>query len=164
MPVASTLLRRAFLIAAGVVAVSGSAAAQQTEGQARMQVEKVMEAYATALKSGDVEGLVGLYAANGVFIREDMAAAVGHDALRAAYKQIFATLKVDLSFKTQEIEASGDMAWLRSTSAGRIKILASGVETDNAFNQLIVFRRADGAWKIRNYLYASSQAGSQTPK
>jgi uncharacterized protein (TIGR02246 family) len=164
MPVASSLLRRAFFAAAGIIAVSGSVRAQQTDAQAAMQIEKIMDAYATALRSNDVEGLVALHAAKGVFIRDDMAAVVGRDALRAAYKQVFATLRVDLKFKIQEIESSGDMAWLRSTSAGRIKVLASGAETNNAFNQLIVFRRENDAWKIRSYLYASSQAGSETPK
>ena len=129
-----------------------------------MEIEKVMEAYATALKSGDVEGLVGLYTANGVFIRDDMAAVVGRDALRAAYKQVFATLKVDLSFEIRESETSGDMAWLRTTSSGRIKVLATGVESKNAFNTMVVFRREGGAWKIRSYLYASSQAEADTPK
>jgi uncharacterized protein (TIGR02246 family) len=123
-----------------------------------MEIEKVMGAYATALKSGDVESLVGLYTLNGVFIRDDMAAVVGRDALRAAYEQIFATLKVDLSFKILESETSGDMAWLRTTSSGRIKVLATGVESKSAFNTMVLFRRENGAWKIRSYLYASSQA------
>lgn len=129
-----------------------------------MEIEKVMETYATALKSGDVEGLIGLYAPNGVFIRDDMAAVVGRDALRAAYKRVFATLKVDLNFKIQESETSGDLAWLRTTSSGRIKVLATGVESKSAFNTMVVFRRESGAWKIRSYLYASSQAGADTPK
>ena len=164
MPVALSVLRRAFLGAMGIIAVSATAGAQQTEGQARMQVEKVMETYAAALNSGDVEALVALYAPNGVFIRDDMAAVVGSDALRAAYKQVFATLKVDLGFKVREIEVSGDMAWLRATSSGLIKVLASGVESKGAFNTMMVFRRENDAWKIRSYLYASSQAGTDTPK
>ena len=56
------------------------------------------------------------------------------------------------------------MAWLRSTSAGRIKVLATGVESADSFNQLFVFRRESGAWKIRSYLYASNRPGAGPAK
>jgi uncharacterized protein (TIGR02246 family) len=164
MAIASPLLRRAFFAVVGILAMNGSVNAQQTRGQSAMELEKIIGAYATALRSNDVDGLVALYAPNGVFIRDGMPAVVGHDALRAAYKQIFATLKVDLGFKVEEAETSGDMAWLRATSSGRLKVLASGVETTNAFNTLFVFRREDGAWKIRSYIYASSQPGAAAPR
>jgi uncharacterized protein (TIGR02246 family) len=164
MVLASPLLRRAIFTVAGILAVSSGLDAQQTGGQSAMELEKIMDAYATALRSNDVEGLVALYAPNGVFIRDDMAAVVGRDALRAAYTKIFATLKVDLGFKILESEVSGDLAWLRTTSSGRIKVLATGAESKSAFNTMVVFRREDGAWKIRSYIYAASQAGADTPK
>ena len=107
---------------------------------------------------------MALYTADGVFMREDLPAVVGSDALRAAYRQVFATLKVDLRFTIQETEVAGDMAWLRSLSKGRIKTLATGVEADESFNSLIVFRREGGTWKIRCYLYASNKPGTGTPQ
>jgi ketosteroid isomerase-like protein len=93
-----------------------------------------------------------------VFIRENMPAAIGTEALRAAYRQIFATLKVDLHFDTQQSEASGSLAWVRTTSNGRIRTLATGREADEAYNGLFVLGREGTTWKIRCYLYASSKA------
>ncbi|MFI5000851.1 MAG: YybH family protein [Reyranellales bacterium] len=155
----SVLPRRSLVLAAGMAGLAATATAQPAD-----EPVKVMERYAAALKAKDVEGLVALYAANGVFMRDEMGAVVGRDARRAAYKQVFATLKVDLSFTVQEVEVVGDIAWLRSTSAGKVKILATGVETDDSYNQLIVFRREGGTWKIRSYLYASNKPVSgRTP-
>lgn len=91
-------------------------------------------------------------------MREDMTVVIGADALRAAYRNVFATLKVDLTFQIQETEVAGDMAWLRSISKGRIKTLATGATADESYNQLVVFRREAGIWKIRCYLYASNKA------
>ncbi len=107
---------------------------------------------------------MALYATNGVFMREDLPAVVGIEALRASYQKVFATLKVDLRFNIQEIEMAGDLAWLRSTSKGRVKTLASGLEADESFNGLFVLRREGGTWKIRCYLYATNKPGTATPQ
>jgi ketosteroid isomerase-like protein len=152
---------RRVLLAATALAVVGSADAQTNDPA---QLTAIMEAYAAALRANNVEALVALYAANGVFMREDLPAVVGTAALRASYQKVFATLKVDLRFNIQEIEMAGDLAWLRATSKGRIKTLATGAEADESFNGLFVFRRDGGTWKIRCYLYASNKPGTATPQ
>ena len=158
MPVHVSLpARRALLAAAAMFSVIGTAQAQGADDPARLVA--IMDSYAAGLRANNVEALVALYASNGVFMRDNMPAVVGRDALRAAYREVFATLKVDLHFTIQETEVSGDMAWLRATSAGRLKMLASGVESDDAFNLVVIFRREAGAWKIRNYIYATSRPG-----
>ena len=155
----SAIQRRAMLVAAGVAAVAGSARADTVS-----DFQKIMDKYAAALKAGDVEALVGLYSPKGVFMREEMKAVVGHDALRAAYKEVFATLKVDLEFTVREAEEAGDMAWVRSVSKGTVKILKTAVEAKQGYNQLVVFRKEGGAWKIRAYLYGSNRPDpGQTP-
>ena len=84
--------------------------------------------------------------------------------LQAELKEIFATLKVDLQFTIREAEESGDMAWLRGVSKGTVKILKTGVEAKQGYNQLVVFRKEGGAWKIRAYLYGSNRPEpGQTP-
>jgi len=154
--------RRALIAGAAVVAFVGSAHAQGTSDAA--QLAALMESYAAALRSNNADALVALYTTNGVFMREDMPAVVGRDALTKAYREVFAALKLDLAFTIQETEIAGDMAWLRSTSTGRVKILATGAESSNSFNELVVFRRESGAWKIRSYIYASNQPGKGPAK
>jgi ketosteroid isomerase-like protein len=152
--------RRA-LLAGAAVAMVGSARAQTSDDPA--QLLAVMERYAAGLRWGTVDALVALYTSDGVFIRDDLPAAAGTDALRAAYRQLFASLKVDLAFEIKETEVAADMAWLRATSKGRIKTLASGVEATESFNTVVIFRRTQAGWKIRCYVYNASK-GAGTPQ
>jgi hypothetical protein len=76
---------------------------------------------------------------------------------------VFASLKLDLAFAIKETEVAGDMAWLRATSTGRIKTLASGVERTESFNDVVIFRRTAAGWKIRCYVYNAAK-GTGTPQ
>jgi uncharacterized protein (TIGR02246 family) len=159
MPVRiSAATRRALIAATAAFFAISPAHAQGSDDPSRLVA--IMESYAAALRASNVEQLVALYSPNGVFIRDNMPAVAGREALRAAYRETFSTLKVDLPITVQEVEVSGDMAWLRATSAGRVKVLASGRESNDAFNLMVVFRREGGAWKIRSYIYAPSRPGA----
>jgi ketosteroid isomerase-like protein len=157
----SSRTSRRALLAGAALAVAGSARAQPSDDPA--QLLTIMERYAAGLRWGTVDALVALYTADGVFIRDDLPAVTGTEALRAAYRQVFAALKVDLAFEVKETEVAGDMAWLRATSKGRIKTLASGVEAMETFNAVAIFRRTAAGWKIRCYMYNASK-GAGTPQ
>src|SRR6188508_3398955 len=115
------MIRYALSFVGLLCALAGTAQAQPTA-----EFQKILDTYSKALDANDVETLVGLYSPNGVFMREDMPAVVGREALRASYKNVFATLKVGLSFKVQEAEQSGDLGWARSVSTGKVRVLPSG--------------------------------------
>lgn len=150
--------RLAFAAVAGAVLageVSGPAGAQSADAPARL-----MDRYAEALRSNNVEAIVSLFTVDGVYIRPDFEPVIGHDALRAAYRHVFETLVVRVAFELKEVEIAGDMAWLRSTSAGTVKELKTGIETRDAYNQIVVLRQAGGVWRIRNYIYAPANAAT----
>lgn len=152
--------RRAVL-AGATVALAGSARAQTSDDPA--QLLAVMERYAAGLRWGAADALVALYTSDGVFIRDNLPAAAGREALRAAYRQVFATLKLDMAFEIKETEVGADMAWLRATSKGRIRTLASGAESTESFNEVVIFRRTPAGWKIRCYMYNAAK-GAGTPQ
>jgi ketosteroid isomerase-like protein len=156
------LASRRVLLAATALAAAGSAQAQPSGDPT--QLLTVMERYAVALRWNNVDALVALYTADGVFMRENLPPAVGTEALRAAYRQVFATLKLDLRFDIQQTEVSEDIAWLRATSKGQIRTLATAADRNESFNDLVVFGRERGTWKIRCYLYASNRPGTGTPQ
>lgn len=157
---ALSFTRRTLLLAGMLATFAGAARAQAVP-----EFQTILQTYSAALDTNDVETLVGLYGSNGVFMGEGAKPAAGPDALRAAYKTIFATLKVGLKFTLQEAEQSGDLGWARALSTGTVKVLATGAETPQSFNLLVVFRRDSGAWKIRNYIYASDKtAPGEVPK
>lgn len=53
--------------------------------------------------------------------------------------------------------ALNEWAWARTSSAGRTRILSTGAEVTEGNNELFVFRREKGAWKIHRDLCATSQ-------
>lgn len=152
--------RRVLLAGAVCVVVVGTAHAQTDDSA---QLLSLMDRYAAGLRSGAVDALVALYTPDGVFIRDGLPAAAGTEALRAAYRQVFATLKVDLAFEIKDVEVASDMAWLRATTKGSVRTLASGAEAAESFNVVVIFRRTAGGWKIRSYIYNASK-GTGTPQ
>lgn len=122
-----------------------------------MNIEAALNTYETALNANDIDTILGLYGSDPVFMPQNAAALAGRDAVRAGYEQVFATIKLNIRFDIHEIVEAGDWAWARTSSAGRTKLLAANSEVAEGNNELFVFRRENGAWKIHRYLFATNQ-------
>lgn len=122
-----------------------------------MSIQSVLRSYETALNTNDIDAILDLYGSEPVFMPQHAPALVGRAAVWAGYEQVFATIKLDVQFDIHEIVETGDWAWARTSSSGRTKILAAGVEVTEGNNELFVLRRENGAWKIHRYLFATNQ-------
>ena len=122
-----------------------------------MTIQKLIETYETALNASDVESTLALYGSEPVFMPQHAPALVGRDAVRAGYEQVFATIKLNVRFEVHEVHETGDWAWARTSSAGRTRILAMGAEVTEGNNELFVFRREGGEWRIHRYLFSTNQ-------
>jgi uncharacterized protein (TIGR02246 family) len=122
-----------------------------------MTIKELIKTYEIALNANDLEKILALYGSEPVFMPQHAPALVGRDAVRAGYKQVFETLKLNIRFEVHEIEEAGDWAWARTSSAGRTRILAAGVEVTEGNNELFIFRREGGEWRIHRYLFATNQ-------
>ena len=122
-----------------------------------MSVQSVLRSYEAALNANDVDAILGLYGSDPIFMPQHAPALVGRAAVRAGYEQVFATIKLDIRFEIHEVEELGDRAWARTSSNGRTRILAAGVEVDEGNNELFVLRRETGAWKIHRYIFSTTQ-------
>lgn len=120
-------------------------------------IETILKAYETALNGNDLETILGLYGDSPVFMPQHAPALVGRDAVRAGYAHVFNTIKLSVRFDVREVQEAGEWAWARTSSAGRTRILSSGAETPEGNNELFVFRREKGAWKIHRYLFSTNQ-------
>jgi len=132
----------------------------QPDAPAVAAVRDAIHRYETALNANDLDTILGLYGSEPVFMPQHAPALVGRDAVRAGYQQVFETLKLNIRFEIHEVQQSGDWAWARTTSAGRTRILAAGAEVAEGNNELFVFRREDGAWKIHRYLFSTNRPRS----
>lgn len=109
-----------------------------------MTIESVLQSYEKALNANDVDTVLKLYGSDPIFMPQHAPAMVGRDAVRAAYQHVFNTIKLDIKFTTHEVETHDDTAWARTSSAGRTRILAAGVEVQEGNNELFVFRKENG--------------------
>jgi ketosteroid isomerase-like protein len=120
-------------------------------------IDTVLKTYETALNGNDIDTILGLYGDTPIFMPQHAPALIGRDAVRAGYAQVFDTIKLSVRFDIHEVEEAGDWAWARTSSTGRTRILSSGAEIQEGNNELFVFRREKGAWKIHRYLFSTSQ-------
>lgn len=122
-----------------------------------MTIKQLIKKYETALNQNDLDTILALYGSEPVFMPQHAPALVGRDAVRAGYRQVFDTLKLNIAFEISEIEEVGDWAWARTSSAGRTRVLVAGVEITEGNNELFIFRREGGEWRIHRYLFATNQ-------
>jgi len=123
-----------------------------------MKINDLLKKYETALNAGDLETILALYGSDPIFMPQHAPALVGRDAVRAGYVHVFETIKLDVVFEIHEIEETGDWAWARTSSAGKTRVLAAGIEVAEGNNELFVLRREKGEWRIHRYLFATNQA------
>lgn len=64
---------------------------------------------------------------------------------------------LNVGFEIHETQEAGAWAWARTSSAGRTTILATGTEVTEGNNELFVFRREGGSWRIHRYLFATNR-------
>jgi ketosteroid isomerase-like protein len=80
----------------------------------------------------------------------------GRDAVKAGYDHVFNTLKLNVIFTVHEVVEMGDLGYVRTTSAGKTEILAKKATVKEGNNELFIFRKEHGNWKIHRYLFAST--------
>ena len=122
-----------------------------------MSIETQLKAYEKALNTNDIEAILDLYSQAPVFMPPHAPALVGREAVRAGYRQVFETIKLNVEFTIHEVEVVGETAWARTSSAGRTRILAAGIEVAEGNNELFIFKRENGGWKIHRYLFSTNR-------
>ena len=123
---------------------------------APMNINEVIDQYEQSLNASDTESILKLYGKDPIFMPQHAPAQVGRDQVRAAYEQVFDTIKLNLKFTVHEIEAFGDLAYARTSSAGKKTIRANDDIVNEGDNELFIFRWEDGDWKIHRYIFSTS--------
>ena len=119
-------------------------------------IVSVIKAYEQALNASDTEAALALYGEDPVFMPQYSAALSGRDAVEAGYDYAFNSLKLNVTFTVHEVVEMGDLAYVRTTSAGKTEILARKATVKEGNNELFIFRKEHGNWKIHRYLFAST--------
>ena len=119
-------------------------------------VAAVLANYEDALNQSDTEAVMKLYAPDGVFMPQHFPSSVGADAVRKAYDGVFEAITLKVKFVVAEVhQIAPDWAIARTNSAGTVTVKATGGGGPEANQELFVFQKIDGAWKIARYCFST---------
>ena len=121
------------------------------------KIQQLINDYEIALNASNTDDVLGLYGQSSIFMPQHAPAQVGRDAIKAAYENVFKTIALDIEFTTHSIEVISDTAWARTSSAGKTTILANQVVVNEGNNELFIFKKENGDWKIHQYLFSTNQ-------
>jgi uncharacterized protein (TIGR02246 family) len=121
------------------------------------EIQGVISKYESALNASNADDVLKLYGKNPTFMPQHAPAQVGRAAVKQAYDNVFNTIKLDIKFSIHEVEVIGDTAWARTSSAGKTRILADNVVVNEGNNELFIFKKENGDWKIHQYLFSTNQ-------
>jgi uncharacterized protein (TIGR02246 family) len=126
-------------------------------------VAAVLDAYNVALNSADTNAVMPLYMADGVFMPPYSPSAVGTAAVRKAYDDVFAAIRLTVKFNVAEIvEMSPDWVFARTNSAGTTLNHATGKTSAEGNQELFIFRKdRDGKFKIARYSFSTTNPPSK---
>jgi uncharacterized protein (TIGR02246 family) len=120
-------------------------------------VAVVLADYEDALNQSDTEAVMKLYAPDGVFMPQHFPSSVGADAVRNAYDGVFEAITLKVKFVVAEVhQIAPDWAIARTNSAGTVTVKATGGGGPEANQELFVFQKIDGAWKIARYCFSTT--------
>ena len=120
-------------------------------------VAAVLGNYQDALNKSDTDAVMKLYAFDGVFMPQNSPSSVGTDEVRRAYDAVFQTIKLTVKFTVAEVvEIAPNWVFARTNSAGTVKVYATGAGGPEANQELFLFQKIDGAWKIARYCFSTT--------
>ena len=120
-------------------------------------IATALSRYEEALNQSDTAAVMKLYAPDGVFMPQHFPSSVGADAVRKAYDEVFRTITLTVKFAIAEIKQVGpDWAFARTNSAGTLKVNATGQSSPEANQELFVFQKVGGDWKIARYCFSTT--------
>jgi uncharacterized protein (TIGR02246 family) len=119
-------------------------------------VAAVLAQYQDALNQSDTDAVMKLYASDGVFMPQNSPSSVGAHDVRRAYDAVFKTIKLTVQFNVAEVvEVAPNWVFARTNSVGTVKVHATGAGGPEANQELFLFQKIGGAWKIARYCFST---------
>ena len=109
--------------------------------------------YRDALAASDADAITAAFTADGVVLPPSSPTATGADAVKANYEAVFKAVALDLQFAIDEVVIDGDYGFVRSTSSGTAKVIATGESGPELNRELFAVHKENGKWKIAFYMY-----------
>jgi uncharacterized protein (TIGR02246 family) len=118
---------------------------------------KVLAQYQDALNKSDTDAVMKLYASDGVFMPQNSPSSVGAGQVRRADDAVFKTIKLTVKFNVAEVvEMAPNWVFARTNSAGTVKVHVTGAGGSEANQELFLFQKIDGGWRIARYCFSTT--------
>jgi len=127
------------------------------ETKDKEQIKETIKIYFNALNNSSVETAIDQYTNDGVFMPKEAPTSVGKEQLKEAYKYVFNTLDfINMDYTIDELSIEADVAIVRTSSLGNMKILANNLVIEGATHrELFVMKKENNQWKIARYMFNS---------
>ena len=120
-------------------------------------VAAVLTTYQDALNASSTDAVIPLYAPDGIFMPQNSPSSIGTAAVRAAYDAVFSAITLGVNFEVAEVKQLGpEWVMARTNSAGTVTVHATGERSAEANQELFLFQKLDGAWKIARYCFSTT--------
>lgn len=146
------------LIAIPIVLVLGimvlmtlSYAGQKEKADVSDAIASVNEKFVAAFSRGDAAGLASLYTENGQVLPPNSDFITGKTAIQGFW-QVLLDMGLKATLETVELETHGDTA----IEVGRYTLEGEGGQTLDEGKYLVVWKQADGQWKLHRDIFNSS--------
>ena len=146
----------ALLVVAPIVvpAFFGSPAAAAAPLEA---LAKLRGAWVQDLRTKQLEPILKFYSPDAAFLQPDGERITGSAALRTLFQTIMATFNSDLTLHSQNLEASGDLAYDSGDFQETLTNIATGAKINSKGSYVIIYKRqANGAWQIVQHVWTGT--------
>jgi len=128
---------------------------KKMETKDKEQIKETIKIYFNALNNSNAQTAVEQYTNDGVFMPKEAPTSVGKEQLKEAYKHVFNTLGfINMGYTIDELSIEADVAIVRTSSLGNMKILANDVVIEGATHrELFVMKKENSQWKIARYMF-----------
>jgi ketosteroid isomerase-like protein len=118
---------------------------------------KLREAWVQDLRTKQLEPILKFYAVDAAFLQPDCERITGSAALRTLFQTIMATFNSDLTLHSQNLEASGDLAYDSGDFQETLTNIATGAKINSQGSYVIIYKRqANGAWQIVQHVWTGT--------
>jgi ketosteroid isomerase-like protein len=146
----------AFLAFATILAPTFSPTAAR-QASTLVTLAKIREAWVQDLRTKQLEPILKFYAPDAVFLQPTGERITGCAALRTLFQTIMATFNSDLILHSQNLEASGDLAYDSGDFQETLTAIATGAKIKAKGSYIIIFKRQpNGSWQIVQHVWTGT--------
>jgi len=125
-------------------------------------VKALVMSYLDTINKSDLDGMVKFYAPDAVYMPEYSDPVVGTAGIRDSYRTLFESFRISATITVDEVvQMAPDWIFARCHSLGTMTVNHTGQPGPAVANQeIFIFQRVKGSWRIARYAFSSRKPPS----